>query len=129
MNDSFSAKPNYVWQLPNPSLPDVRTMEPTNPLDCIYTETLVATKEGILAKNPFIFTHIRHPAKNCFVFFRSDISNKIFRPETLEPKQVERQEWMDKDIEDAQLEMESKMADTTSEIDETLLEMILGYKK
>ena len=130
MSESFSAKPNHVWQLPNPLLPAFPPSgEPVNPLECIYTETLQATKEGIMAKNPFIFTHLRHPTKNCFVFYKKEIPHQTFNPETLEPKQVERQDWMDKNEEDAHNEMEEKISDATSEIDETLLDLILGYNK
>jgi hypothetical protein len=130
MNDNFSAKPNHVWQLPNPLLPAYPINgEPTNPLEFIYTETLQAGKEGIIAKNPFVFTHLKHPTKNCFVFYRRDIPNQSFPPDKLDPKQVERQEWMEKDEEDAHSEMEEKISDATAELDETLLELILGYQK
>lgn len=125
---TFSAKPNHVWQLPNPSY--TLTLEETsNPMECIYAETLVASREGIIAKKPFVFSHIKHPTKNCFVFYRKEISPKTFSPESTEPKQIERQDWMDKDEEDAYAELEAKSSDTSSEVDETLLEMILGYKK
>jgi len=125
---TFSAKPNYIWQLPNP-LYSKFVLDESNPFSYIFTEVLTAAKDGIVAKRPFVFSHLKHPQKNFFVFYRKEINSLTFDPESTKINQVERIEWMDKDEEDAYAELEAKGADIASEIDETLLEMILGYKK
>jgi len=124
--DAFSAKQNYVWQLPTQA---ALYSEDANPMaGAIFSETLLASASGIVAKNAFVFAHGKHPTRNFFVFYRKDLGDMIFQPQEANPTQIERQDWMDKDEEDAMAELDAKAADPSSELEEALLEMILGFK-
>jgi hypothetical protein len=124
--DTFSADANQVWQLPTRALKIVNSEDDN--VGNVFSETLVASPEGIVAKNAFILAHGKHPTRNFFVFYRKDVGDMIFEPQEATPTQTERQEWMDKDEEDAMAELEAKAADPSAELEELLLEMILGFK-
>lgn len=124
--DIFSAKPNHVWQLPTQA---AMYTQDSNPLvGAIFTETLVAAPTGIIAKNAFVFANGKHPTRNFFVFYKKEIGDAVFDPQEANPSQIERQDWMDKDEEDATAELDAKAADPSAELEELLLEMILGFK-
>lgn len=125
-NDIFSAKPNFVWQLSTQAALFAQTNDPL--VSSVFAETLIAAPSGIIAKNAFVFAHGKHPTRNFFVFFRKEVGDMTFDPQDSNPKQVERQEWMDKEEEDAIAELDAKAADPASELEETILEMILGFK-
>lgn len=124
--DTFSAEANLVWQLPTKALKLVPNDDDN--VGTVFSETLIASPEGIIAKNAFILAHGKHPTRNFFVFYRKDIGDMVFDPQEADPKQTERQDWMDKDEEDAVTELEAKAADPSAELEELLLEMILGFK-
>jgi hypothetical protein len=124
--DTFSAKPNHVWQLPTQA---AMYSQDSNPIvGAIFAETLMASPAGIVAKNAFVVANGKHPTRNFFVFYRKDIGDTVFDPQEANPNQIERQEWMDKDEEDATAELDAKASDPAAEWEETLLEMILGFK-
>lgn len=124
--DTFSAKPNYVWQLPTQAA--IYTQDANPMVGAIFAETLMASPTGIVAKNAFVVANAKHPTRNFFVFYRKDIGDTVFDPQEANPNQIERQEWMDKDEEDATSELDAKAADPAAELEEALLEMILGFK-
>jgi hypothetical protein len=133
LSDIFSAKANYVWQLstgmggqPASGRPAWGDGDPM--VTSVFSETLMASPSGIVAKNAFVFAHGKHPTRNFFVFYRKDIGDMIFDPQEANPKQIGRQEWMDKEEEDAMAELDAKAADPSAELEESLLEMILGFR-
>jgi hypothetical protein len=125
-NDIFSAKTNYVWQLSTQAALFADSNDPM--ISSVFSETLIAAPTGIIAKNAFVFAHGKHPTRNFFVFFRKEVGDMTFDPQDSHPRQIERQEWMDKEEDDAMAELDAKAADPSSELEETLLEMILGFK-
>lgn len=126
-NDIFSAVPNFVWQLATQASLFAENNDPI--VSSIFSETLLAAPVGIIAKNAFVFAHGKHPTRNFFVFYRKEVGDMTFDPQEANPKQIERQEWMDKTEEDAISELDAKAADPSSELEETLLELILGFNK
>jgi hypothetical protein len=128
IQDGFTAKANHVWQLPTQAAMYLSAEENNPMVGAIFAETLMATDLGIVAKNAFVFAHGKHPTRNFFVFFRKNIGDMSFEPKEAHPSQIERQDWMDKDEEDALAELDAKEADPASELEEALLELILGFK-
>lgn len=124
--DTFSAKPNYVWQLPTQAAAYSQDSNPV--VGAIFSETLVASPAGIIAKNAFVIANGKHPTRNFFAFYRKDIGDAVFNPQEANPNQIERQDWMDKDEEDATAELDAKASDPAAELEETLLEMIMNFK-
>jgi hypothetical protein len=122
---TFPAPPNYVWQIPTNNSED-----DSNPLiAAIFADKLIASEEGIIAKDAFVFAPGKHPLRNIFVFYRKEIGDVVFPPDDIELDQVERQEWMEKTEEDALAEIESRAEDPASDIQERLVESILGFHK
>jgi ADP-glucose pyrophosphorylase len=95
----------------------------------VFAETLIASSEGIVAKNAFVYGSIKHPTRNFFVLHKKDIGDVTFPTTEADPSQIERQEWMGKDEDDAITELDNKANDPASEVEEQLLEMILGFSK
>lgn len=126
INDTFSAKPNHVWQIPTHAAIYAQDANPM--VGAVFAETMVASRQGIIAKNAFVFANSKHPTRNFFVFYRQDIGDQLFEPQDISPTQCERQDWMDKDEEDAIAELDAKAADPMGDLEEALLDMILGFK-
>ena len=124
--DIFISRPNYVWQLPTQAA--MQSQDSTPIVGAIFSETLMASPSGIVAKNAFVIANEKHPTRNFFVFYRKEIGDAVFDPQDTNPNQIERQDWMDKDEEDATAELDAKATDPAAEWEETLLEMILGFK-
>lgn len=125
--EAFSTPPNLVWQIP---------LDPTKPdpignllINCLFSETLIASSEGIIAKNAFVLAVEKHPTRNFFTFYKRYIGDIVLNPSETEIRKIERQDWMDKQEEDAEAELEAKASDPSSELEETLLETILGFRK
>lgn len=125
----FRAKEGFVYQIPGLPLMN----EGISPLaGSIYTEELLATQEGVVAKNGFVFANGKHPKRNIFAFYRKDIGDIIFDIDNWDNSSVtliERQEWMDKTEEDAQADIESRASDQSTEIEELIIETILGIPR
>jgi hypothetical protein len=124
--DTFSAKANHVWQLPTRAAMFAKDANPM--VGAVYAETLVATPGGIVAKNAFAFASGKHPTRNFFVFYRREVGDTVFDPQEATPTQVERADWMDKDETDAMAELDAKSTDPTAELEEAILELILGFR-
>lgn len=122
---SFPADPNQVWQIPNSPQPE----EETTLVGSTFSDRLMATEDGIVAKEAFVFAMGKHPLRNIFVFYRREIGDVTYYPDHINPHQVERQDWMEKTEEDALAEIESRADDPATESQETLLESILGFKQ
>ena len=74
--DIFSAEINQVWQLPTKALKLVSNEDDN--VGTVFSETLIASPEGIIAKNSFILAHGKHPTRNFFVFYRKDVGDMVF---------------------------------------------------
>jgi hypothetical protein len=127
LSDNYTAKTNHVWQIPTQA---ALIAEGTDPLlGAVYAETLRASPEGIIAKNAFVFGQKKHPTRNFFVFYKREVGDVTFPAENAHPSQVIRSDWMDKDEEDAFAELDEKANDPSGELEETLLESIIGVRK
>jgi len=126
-SDTFTANNNHVWQIPTQAALYTKDANPM--VGAVFSETMVASPQGIIAKNAFVFANTKHPTRNFFVFYRKDIGDALFdQPQNISPSQCERQDWMDKDEEDALAELDALAADPSGDLQEALLNMILGFK-
>lgn len=125
-NGVWKADEGFVYQIP--TLPI--SMEAINPITgSVYSETLLATQNGVTAKNAFVFNTGKHPNRNIFSFYRKEIGDVIFDLDDWDPDSVsviERQDWMEKNEEDAIAEIDARSTDPTVEVEELILETLLG---
>lgn len=125
-NGVFRAQSGHVYQIP--TLPMMN--EGINPITgSVYTDTLLATQNGVTAKNAFVFNTGKHPTRNIFSFYRKEIGDVIFDLDEWDHESVsviEKQEWMERSEEDAIAEIDSRASDPTTEVEELILETLLG---
>lgn len=122
----FRSEEGYVYQIP--TLPMMN--EGINPITgSVYSDTLLATQNGVTAKNAYIFGTGKHPTRNIFSFYRKEIGDIVFDLDDWDHESVsviERQEWMERNEEDAIAEIDARSSDPTAEVEELILETILG---
>jgi hypothetical protein len=122
----FKAQEGQVYQIP--TLPMMHSA--INPITgAIYTDTLLATENGVSAKNAFVFNTGKHPTRNIFAFYRREIGDVIFDIDDWDQESVaviQKQDWMDRSEQDAIAEIDARAEDPTTQVEEIILESILG---
>lgn len=125
-NGVFQCQAGFLYQIP--TLPMMH--EGINPIaGSVYCDTLLATQNGVTAKNAFVFNTGKHPSRNIFSFFRRDIGDVIFDLDEWDQESVSVisiQDWMERSEEDAMAEIEARANDPTTEVEELILETLLG---
>ena len=90
---------------------------------------MLATENGVSAKNSFVFNTGKHPSRNIFAFYKREIGDVIFDIDDWDQESVaiiQKQEWMDRSEQDAMAEIDARAEDPATQVEEIILESILG---
>ena len=112
------ADPGYVFRIQNPH----------DPHEVIYTTLLEATNAAIVARNAFVPGILIHPKKSIIARYRRDIHDVPVEiaPRLANLKRVQRTEWMDATLEDAQIEIQRRAASPFPDGEAQVLDALLS---